>query len=421
MAMICNKCNHQLPDDSEFCQYCGNNLSVVIEQPKVHESTIVTPISINSSEGEPLEQIDSTLSSSSASQNELNNKLGLFPNSPIYTNGIDQQHNYLQCLRSIDGDTLKWVLRGSISVDGIQGVVNIYDAYLSSGNEYKTVYLNANGIACPAYAPKGFSYVNTPVAVPHANKSTPSTTTAHKPRSNKVLLTVGIVFLALIIIAAITAAIAIPMINNAKLDDQYKNLQQAMQSINGSNYKDIGIQIEEFPLDYRDIDSIKSEYNQIKKNIEVIQATQAYSSYSTMTERNCNALRNAYANLMDINSQNSDWDLSKYLENVHDKYLLNFVFGIEWKTSDYDIFYWHEGDGGEEWLETGLPNDESDDKDYYYYVSTPDKFGYENQKNSSDKFLAYRITDVIYSNKTWQIKIYCYSESRTYTLSPSGK
>lgn len=29
--MICNKCNHNLPEDSEFCQYCGNKMKKVAE------------------------------------------------------------------------------------------------------------------------------------------------------------------------------------------------------------------------------------------------------------------------------------------------------------------------------------------------------------------------------------------------------
>ena len=47
--MICNKCNHKLPDDSEFCQYCGkkidpeenNSLSsseIVIEDVLIQET-----------------------------------------------------------------------------------------------------------------------------------------------------------------------------------------------------------------------------------------------------------------------------------------------------------------------------------------------------------------------------------------------
>ena len=35
--MLCNKCNQQLPDDSEFCQYCGTKLEIVFTDEKSTE------------------------------------------------------------------------------------------------------------------------------------------------------------------------------------------------------------------------------------------------------------------------------------------------------------------------------------------------------------------------------------------------
>lgn len=196
--VICPKCNSELPKDSEFCQYCGSKIAVDSEQPKIPE-TLVTPATLDVNVIPPKTESVTHQSSNRG----LDDELGLVPNKPIYTSGVDQQRHYLRCLHSINGETLKWNHRGSISIEGIQGLVDIYDAYLPSGAEYRTVYLNASGVSCPAYAPRGFSYVSAPVSQPAKVK---------KPSKGKKTAKVLLLIAAIVAVLAICIAFAIPEI-----------------------------------------------------------------------------------------------------------------------------------------------------------------------------------------------------------------
>lgn len=81
---------------------------------------------------------------------------GLVPEKPIYTNGVSGSNAYLERLTTTLGEKLSWERQGSMSVDGINGMIDIYDGYLPSGKRYKTLYVNMYGAANSATAPKGF-------------------------------------------------------------------------------------------------------------------------------------------------------------------------------------------------------------------------------------------------------------------------
>ena len=91
-----------------------------------------------------------------ADDNEPDDDFGLVPQNPIYVNGIDEQEKYLNSLYTSDGESIYWNRRGSMGVDGVDGLVDIYDTFLPSGEEYKTIYINMYGEENSTSAPGGF-------------------------------------------------------------------------------------------------------------------------------------------------------------------------------------------------------------------------------------------------------------------------
>lgn len=85
---------------------------------------------------------------------------GIRPDNPIYTNGIKGSDQYLSRLRTEKGERLKCERKGSLSLKGINGIVDQYDLFLPSGELYNTIYINMYCKENSTQAPNGLILIS---------------------------------------------------------------------------------------------------------------------------------------------------------------------------------------------------------------------------------------------------------------------
>ena len=156
--MICNKCNHKLPDDSEFCQYCGNKIesAEIVETfnpdteeliEELNNPDITSDDALNAILKFQAKATIDAMEANAKSQpdNESDENFGLVARKPIFTLAIKSvagEEEYLDKLRTTNGERIKYTRRGSISAVDINGMIDIYDTFLPNGQPYKTIYVN---------------------------------------------------------------------------------------------------------------------------------------------------------------------------------------------------------------------------------------------------------------------------------------
>ncbi len=476
--MTCPKCNHQIPDDSEFCQYCGSKIETQSIEPNNNDTEtkkepIAEEVIIPTTDNETVAKIlasgivegQKAMEANKESQphHELDADFGLVPQKPVYTVGLDEQEKYLKSLRTINGEPIKWNRRGSMNVDGVNGMVDAYDTYLPSGEEYKTIYINMYGASNSTFTPKGFSYSNQSSTTPISSTNNKK---AKKTKKLKIaLIIVGIVTLVAILCIAFamskcshqwqeatclkekhcilcgkteglkaTHAYSLGKCSGCGIFDEtycsehYYAIRNEMQAMDNqfSSLKFIEEELALLPADYKDVAQIKEELIFIKSKYEVFSdAFFRKLSKLLMTDATQEELeeyyidyakvRNSYLSLKNNADKYNNWNLSYFADDyVFDgestSILLAVMVGM-WEDANGNYINIVETETNDLTFGSNLPNAKDSSKSYYYFIKG-NIIGYKSQTNSEDTINAYRIVEIGED----YVKVFCFKNSRTYTL-----
>lgn len=219
----------------------------------------------------------------------------------------------------------------------------------------------------------------------------------------------------ILIIAAIISAVFI--IINEKRRSLYNELLFEMQNFKNSSIERIDKIFNEMPTQYENIDEYRTQYNEIRKNVNLIYDCEQKGLWG-LTEFDTNKVRDSYIQLSNINNLYNEWDLNSYLDGIDISIL---VFGVKWESVDNSYsFQWTEyEDAFDAKLTSTIPSDKTTGKSYYYTTDIKDDyiiFGYENQDDSSDKFNAFKVYGIICKDSILHLNVYCYKNESKYVF-----
>lgn len=159
--MKCYNCEQLLPEDSAFCQYCGKKIERQIPIQEASASKDALDAIVKMLAEETVNRLKENMQNQPNNEEDVN--FGLVPEKPIYTlalMSVDGEEEYLNGLYTESGIKIKWNRRGSTSVNSVNGMIDVYDTYLPSGEPYKTIYINMYGAKKSEKAPVGFKLDN---------------------------------------------------------------------------------------------------------------------------------------------------------------------------------------------------------------------------------------------------------------------